>query len=107
LTHAVSNCNRQEGVADNIYERVELEVETTSDGNNKLACMAYKIRADTREKSQKEHGEKLLPSLRYKNVIIRGAKEHNLPDEYIAYLENIPDNGYNGEVDVNLPLTVQ
>lgn len=77
----------------------------TLDGQH-VPCMAYKLRKDTREQSTVEHGDKLLPSLRYKNVIIQGAKEHNLPEEYITYLENIPDNGYNGVVDVNIPLNL-
>ena len=40
----------------------------------------------------------------YKDVIIRGAIEHNMPSDYIEKLKNIQDNGYDGKVDVNLPL---
>jgi len=99
-----ASLDKQEGVLDNIYQRVELIVETVSEGK-KVNCMAYRIRDETRQKSIAAHGEKLIPSLRYKNVIIQGAKEHGLPEEYVKFLEAIPDNGYNGDVDVNIPLT--
>ena len=47
---------------------------------------------------------KNLPSKVYKNVLLTGAKEHSMPDFYIEKLENHPDNGYDGEVDVKLDL---
>ncbi len=73
-----------------------------------VKCLVYKLCDETRTQTRIEHGDdKLLPSLRYKNVIIAGAKEHNLPQDYITYLQNIPDNGYNGDVDVNVPLHLQ
>jgi len=93
----------QEGVFDNIYQRKQLTVETYPEGKL-IDCMAYRIRDETRQKSLDEHGVNLIPSLRYKNVIIEGAKEHGLPEEYIRMLEAIPDNGYNEEVDVKIPL---
>ncbi|CAL8135419.1 unnamed protein product [Orchesella dallaii] len=99
-----ASLDKQEGVLDNIYQRVELTVETVPDGK-KVNCMAYRIRDETRQKSVLAHGENLIPSLRYKNVIIQGAKEHGLPEEYVKFLEAVPDNGYNGDVDVNIPLT--
>ena len=43
-----------------------------------------------------------MPSKVYKNVLITGAKEHLMPAEYVQKLENHPDNGYEGEVDVKL-----
>ena len=47
------------------------------------------------------------PSTVYKNVIIQGACENQLPEVYIQDLRNIEDNGYNGEVEVKLDLTKQ
>lgn len=64
----------QEGVTDNIYERVELTVLETT-GGEPVPCMAYKLLDATRTAARKEYGDKLLPSLRYKNVIIAGARE--------------------------------
>ncbi|CAK9295776.1 unnamed protein product [Gordionus sp. m RMFG-2023] len=34
------------------------------------------------------------PSKLYKNVIINGAKEHKFPEYYIAFLNDLEDNGY-------------
>ncbi|EGT46118.1 hypothetical protein CAEBREN_30564 [Caenorhabditis brenneri] len=45
-----------------------------------------------------------LPSPHYKLVIVEGAKEHKLPEDYIRKLESIPDNGFKGSVDVDIPL---
>ena len=44
-------------------------------------------------------GSDCRPSLVYKTVILRGARENDLPAHYIKKLEDIEDNGYNGEVD--------
>ena len=35
-------------------------------------------------------------------MIITGAIENNLPKEYLDFLSNVKDNGYNGEVEVPL-----
>jgi gamma-glutamylcyclotransferase len=96
--------DEQEGVSSGIYERVSVTAEVEG---KPVECLAYKVTKSSRENSISTHGDSLLPSTVYKNVIIRGAKEHNLPSEYINFLENIPDNGYEGEVEVNLPLHQQ
>lgn len=44
------------------------------------------------------------PSGVYKDVIIRGAREHNLPSKYVKMLESVEDNGYRGNVSVNVDL---
>ena len=40
-----------------------------------------------------------VPSKVYKNVIIQGAKQNGLPEDYINQLENIQDNGYDKKLD--------
>ncbi|CAI5442274.1 unnamed protein product [Caenorhabditis angaria] len=45
-----------------------------------------------------------LPSPHYKLVIVEGGKEHNLPAEYIKNLEEIPDNKFQGKVEVDIPI---
>jgi hypothetical protein len=40
-----------------------------------------------------------VPSKVYKNVIIQGAKQNGLPEDYITQLENIQDNGYDKKLD--------
>lgn len=94
--------SRQEGVPINEYERIEVAVETVPEGKI-VNCFAYQLRPETRQQSIEVHGKNLLPSLRYKNVMIQGAKDHGIPQEYIQMLTNLPDNGYNGDVDVNIP----
>ncbi len=45
------------------------------------------------------------PSIVYKNVMIRGARENGVPDEYIKNcLEAIVDNGYDGQVEIQMDL---
>ncbi|XP_054721023.1 gamma-glutamylcyclotransferase-like [Uloborus diversus] len=46
------------------------------------------------------------PSLIYKTVFVRGAKEHGLPEWYIKKLEAIEDNGYVGPVGVPVDIEV-
>lgn len=36
----------------------------------------------------------------YMDVIIRGAKQNKLPDEYIGYLETLPTNGRHENIDL-------
>ena len=42
--------------------------------------------------------EEAKPSKVYKNVILKGANEHKLPQDYIEFLESISDNGDDGHV---------
>ena len=44
------------------------------------------------------------PSWVYKDVILRGALEHQLPQDYVTKLRAVEDNGYRGEVSVNVDL---
>jgi len=96
--------DEQEGVSSGIYERISVTAEVEG---KLVSCQAYKVTESRRENAIATHGGALLPSAVYKNVIIRGAKENKLPNEYIQFLENIADNGYDGEVEVNLPLAAQ
>ena len=52
-------------------------------------------------------GSDCRPSNVYKRVIIEGAKENGLPEHYIKMLNEIEDNGYDGKVEVQLPLHLQ
>ena len=38
-------------------------------------------------------------------MIVRGAVEHNIPGEYLEWLNGIEDNGYRGDVKLGLNLT--
>ena len=52
----------------------------------------------------KPEEEDKRPSFVYKDVIVRGAEEHNIPGEYLEWLRGIEDNGYRGDVKVGLDL---
>lgn len=68
------------------------------DSNETIECFCYQLMPDHIHPGETE------PSKVYKNVIIHGAIEHKLPEEYIKFLKEVPDNGYNGEVEVHLNL---
>lgn len=44
------------------------------------------------------------PSAVYLGTVLNGAEESGLPDEYMVFLRKIPHNGYDGEVDIDVPL---
>lgn len=89
---------RQEGVHQNIYKPIFIQV-TTINGEI-LNCRCYQ---QTREFELDR-----LPSTVYKNVMIRGARENGVPEDYITnQLEKIEDNGYTGEVEVSLDLLLK
>ena len=78
----VESLDRQEWVHLGVYKRVELTVELTS--GEKVVCITY-------EQNDTTPG---LPSPQYLNVIIEGAKEIELPHDYIKILQSLPHNGY-------------
>ena len=47
-----------------------------------------------------KHSDK-RPSPQYCDVILRGAKQCNLPEEYIEKLNAIETNGYSGRVEIH------
>ena len=75
---------RQEGES---YKRITVTV-TTKTGLQ-IPCFVYVMR-DNKGKS--------LPSKPYLDTLIEGAREHGLPNEYIANLEKMDHNGYCGTV---------
>ena len=45
-----------------------------------------------------------MPSLAYKSVILKGAREHKLPQSYVEELTAIPDNGDGDHVDLRIAI---
>lgn len=77
----------------NFFFRQELnykaiEVEVTNGANKTFFCRTYEMLVEDEGK----------PSPHYKDVILRGARQHSLPEEYIRFLESVEDNGFQGEV---------
>ena len=78
----------------NQYLMLNPKVELT-DGSLEEAFTYYMILPEEEDKR---------PSWVYKDVILRGAEEHNLPEHYVAFLKQIEDNGYKGDVNIGLSL---
>ncbi|XP_066942374.1 gamma-glutamylcyclotransferase-like isoform X1 [Macrobrachium rosenbergii] len=84
----------QECVHQGIYKAVEVDVETLT--GEQVRARSYQIIRPLEQDRR--------PSSVYLDVIVRGAKENGLPEDYVKFLEGIEHNGYNGEVDVKLDL---
>ena len=77
--HAMTQLDLFEGVAENCYRRESVQVTTHSD--DILKCMVYIGEAFSEEDS--------VSSSSYLNVILTGAKEHQLPPDYIESIRKI------------------
>lgn len=72
-----------------------------------MQCRVYQQTATFPIVEQMENiPEERRPSAVYLNTILKGAQESSLPQDYQTFLKRIPHNGYNGEVDIGLPLNV-
>lgn len=86
---------RQEGVHQQIYKPIFVQVTTVA--GETLHCRCYQQVRPLEDDRR--------PSVVYKNIMIRGARENGVPEDYIVnHLEKIVDNGYNGEVEISLDL---
>ncbi|XP_005101773.1 gamma-glutamylcyclotransferase [Aplysia californica] len=74
-----SNLDAQEALYHPIFVDVDLET-----GEN-VKCRSYQMNNDRTGDT--------LPSPFYIKVMIDGAKQNNMPAEYINFLENVPTNG--------------
>ncbi|KAK3850637.1 hypothetical protein Pcinc_042670 [Petrolisthes cinctipes] len=93
----LDNLDRQEGVSQGIYRVLKVEVET--DSRETLTARSYQI-------ANPQHDDR-RPSAVYLDVIINGARENGLPEDYIKFLESIEHNKYSGKVELNLDLATQ
>lgn len=75
--HEKTELDRAEGLGAG-YEEVEIEVLR---GNRRVTAKAYKATATD---------STLRPYTWYRALVIAGAKEHELPDPYVAGLESVP-----------------
>lgn len=91
----------QEGVARQVYERIMVSVlprdsEKGSFDEEPVEVFTYRLCSQRCTLAE----EDAKPSLAYKQVILRGAHEHRLPEDYLAKLAAIKDNGDDGHVDL-------
>ncbi|KAL6262422.1 hypothetical protein P5V15_007508 [Pogonomyrmex californicus] len=99
----LSTLDCQEGVQDKIYHAMQINVETPS--GTTLNCRVYQQCDNPKEYIKPEDFPmEKRPSPLYINMILEGAKENNLPADYIEFLKSIPHNGYEGEYDISLSL---
>jgi len=91
----IASLDEQEGVHLEIYKPIFVEVTTTE--GEVLKCRCYQQITELEEDRR--------PSAVYKNVMVRGARENGVPEDYINNeLITIIDNGYDGDVEVKLEL---
>nr|CAD2181521.1 unnamed protein product [Meloidogyne enterolobii] len=76
------------------YHRLEIHVLSHPSLDRGFNCLTYQYSNTNRVLA--------APSPHYKEVIVAGAVEHELPTEYIKRLRAIPTNGFNGTVDLDL-----
>ena len=85
----LGNLDHQEGVHLGLYRRIALNV-ITPDGKN-VQCISY-------QRTESQHDR---PSPQYLQVIVEGACELGLPNDYIEQLRAIKHNGSKGEVHLS------
>lgn len=91
--------HRQEGVSENIYIPLTVDVETADGKIRKCRTYQQTVKiTDTNSVTDLPNERK--PSAIYLRTILKGAKESGLPEEYQTFLKTIPHNGYAGEVDI-------
>ncbi|XP_016841795.1 gamma-glutamylcyclotransferase [Nasonia vitripennis] len=96
--------DEQEGVHDNIYFSKTVDIETST--GETISCKVYQqcqVPENYIEPSQLPPERQ--PSFVYHNIILTGAQDHGIPEEYIKYIKSFPHNGYAGETQVDLSLT--
>lgn len=79
--------DKQEGVP-YVYQRLE-NMEVTTPECEKISVLTYHL--------VKGLNMDPIPSAVYHSIILKGAMEHGLPDEYVKFLRGIKNNGYKGD----------
>uniref|UniRef100_A0A0A9YU02 gamma-glutamylcyclotransferase n=1 Tax=Lygus hesperus TaxID=30085 RepID=A0A0A9YU02_LYGHE len=95
----LEDLDRQEGVKDAVYRPLEVSVKTLS--GEVVTCRCYCL-VNQPSYPEVPNVPNLLPSKVYMDTVIRGAKESQLPEDYIKMLEAIPNNGYDGPVNYGI-----
>ena len=77
-------------MAAGIYRPLEVQVQSQS--GEKLTCRTYQL--------VNLNADDPRPSPQYLSVILKGAKQNNLPQYYIDKLSSLEHNGYSGKCEV-------
>ncbi|CAG5120732.1 unnamed protein product, partial [Candidula unifasciata] len=62
-----------------------IEVSVANQQGQIIKCRTYEMDRDTVDDPK--------PSPHYKKVVLAGARQNGLPEEYVRFLESFPDNG--------------
>ncbi|XP_067001326.1 gamma-glutamylcyclotransferase isoform X2 [Anabrus simplex] len=101
----LEDLDRQEGVHEEVYFPLEVVVQTP-DGES-LKCRSYQLhKTPPALKDNEVLPDERRPSQIYLEVILRGAQESGLPTSYIKYLEQIPHNGFKGDIEINSQINI-
>ncbi|KAJ8303065.1 hypothetical protein KUTeg_019461 [Tegillarca granosa] len=82
----IKNLDKQE------YTYEPITVEVVSPQNEVYICRSY----------HKDLDDKLdnRPSPQYKDIVLRGAEQNQLPEDYIDMIRNVEDNGFSGQLEL-------
>ena len=68
-----------------------MDVDIRDTAGERFRCLTYQLRLGW---------EPAPPSPHYKDIIIRGAQQNQLPENYLHFLKSIRDNGFQGDLTV-------
>ncbi|XP_058834757.1 gamma-glutamylcyclotransferase-like [Topomyia yanbarensis] len=99
--------DRQEGVHNQVYKALTLPVVKPS--GDILECRVYQLvkNPGIQDFEEEQRPFERQPSKTYMKIIISGAKESGLPEEYVDLLKMIKHNGHSGDPRFELDLTVE
>ncbi|GJQ66102.1 hypothetical protein Trydic_g5775 [Trypoxylus dichotomus] len=95
----IETLDQQEGVHDKIYFPLNVDIEML-DGSKTLCRVYQQCATPSHVSCMPDLPMDQRPSAVYLRTILLGAKESKLPEEYRKFLETIPHNGYDGDVNI-------
>ncbi|XP_058130618.1 gamma-glutamylcyclotransferase-like isoform X1 [Anopheles ziemanni] len=99
----LADLDRQEGVHNSVYKPLTLPV--VLPGGDTLECRVYQlVKNPCCLAPDADRPYERQPSKTYMNIIINGAKETGLPEDYIALLKRIKHNGNTGDPQLSMEL---
>ena len=87
----VTSIDSEEGVHLGVYNKLALTV-TKKGGDEKFECITY---------ARPEDVPQGAPSPQYLQTILEGARECDLPQDYIEELSKVEHNGYSGTLNLS------
>ncbi|XP_040161751.1 gamma-glutamylcyclotransferase-like isoform X1 [Anopheles arabiensis] len=100
----LADLDRQEGVHNSVYKPLTLPVVLPT--GDTLDCRVYQLVRNPccLAPDAEDRPYERQPSKTYMNIIVNGAKETGLPDDYVSLLKRIKHNGNTGDPQLSLEL---